>query len=100
MSEPKNRLPKIAQSRLRQQAGASADAHPDANVLSAFIEQALGSAERQNVLSHLAVCADCREIVALSLPENELENDSPMLKHSATSWNWGMLRWGAVAASV
>ena len=42
--------------------------HPDADQLSAFIEQALPAHEREQVLAHLALCAGCRETVALSLP--------------------------------
>ncbi|MFZ0302338.1 MAG: carboxypeptidase regulatory-like domain-containing protein [Terracidiphilus sp.] len=43
--------------------------HPDADQLSAFIEQALPAHERDGVLAHLAVCPDCRAVVALALPE-------------------------------
>jgi hypothetical protein len=42
------------------------DFHPDAESLSAFAEQALGERERGQVLKHLAVCARCREVVALA----------------------------------
>lgn len=42
------------------------DAHPEAEVLNGFAEQALGAVEREDVLGHLAVCARCREIVALA----------------------------------
>jgi Carboxypeptidase regulatory-like domain/Putative zinc-finger len=43
--------------------------HPDADQLSAFIEQALPAHERESVLAHLAVCGECRGVVALALPE-------------------------------
>ncbi len=43
--------------------------HPDADQLSAFVEQALPAHERDGVLAHLAVCAECRGVVALALPE-------------------------------
>jgi hypothetical protein len=42
--------------------------HPDADQLSAFMEQALPVHERGDVLAHLAVCSDCRATVALALP--------------------------------
>jgi hypothetical protein len=45
--------------------------HPDADQLSAFTEQALPAHERDGVLAHLAVCRDCRAVVALALPEEE-----------------------------
>lgn len=42
--------------------------HPDADQLSAFLEQALPAHEREEVLVHLAACKDCRDTVALTLP--------------------------------
>ena len=45
--------------------------HPDADQIGAFVEQALPEHEREQMLDHLAVCAECRAIVALSLPEIE-----------------------------
>jgi hypothetical protein len=45
--------------------------HPDADQISAFVEQALPAHEREQLLSHLAVCPGCRDLVALSLPELE-----------------------------
>jgi hypothetical protein len=40
--------------------------HPDAESLSAFSEQALGDRERADMVAHLAVCARCRQVVALA----------------------------------
>lgn len=40
--------------------------HPDAEMLSAFAEQALNAKERSEVLKHLAVCSRCRQVVALA----------------------------------
>jgi hypothetical protein len=40
--------------------------HPDADQLNALIEHALPFHEQQQTLAHLAICADCREIVSLS----------------------------------
>jgi hypothetical protein len=57
---------------LRQRLGsakAEVREHPEADVLNAFAEQLLPEAERRNVLAHLSVCWECREIVALSQPE-------------------------------
>jgi hypothetical protein len=42
--------------------------HPDADQLSAFLEQALPAHEREEVLAHLALCGDCRATVAFALP--------------------------------
>src|SRR5271169_2083219 len=68
-------VPKIVPDRLRtaQLKRALAEptgpqrAHPDADVLTAFAEQALSATERDGVLEHLACCGDCRELIALAL---------------------------------
>jgi hypothetical protein len=62
-------VPKIVHSRLR--AGASSAGHPDADLLTAFAEQALSPGEREGILQHLAVCGDCREVIAVALPVSE-----------------------------
>ena len=43
--------------------------HPDADQIGAFLEQALPDHEREQMLGHLAVCTECRTVVALSAPE-------------------------------
>jgi hypothetical protein len=40
--------------------------HPDTETLSAFTEQALNAHELGEVLTHLAVCGRCRQVVALA----------------------------------
>lgn len=42
------------------------DLHPDAESLSAFMEQALPQPERAQILAHIAACSQCRQIVFLS----------------------------------
>ncbi len=66
-------VPKIVQLRLRAIGSGQPEgpSHPDADVLAAFAEQALSQAERDSVLGHLALCADCREAVVLALPATE-----------------------------
>jgi hypothetical protein len=57
--------------RQRLQAGETARLqHPDADTLTAYVEQLLPLSERKLVLEHIAVCSDCREIVFLAIPEN------------------------------
>jgi hypothetical protein len=87
-------IPKIAQHRL---ATKPSSAHPDANLLAAFVDQTLRPAERESLIVHLSACAGCRDIVALSTPETE--NLSPAIK--PTGWlAWPTLRWAAAAACV
>ncbi len=111
-------VPKIVRYRLRT--GRPADAsHPDADVLAAFTEQALSQAERDNVLGHLALCADCREVVVLALPATEAVAaqagavgaeaetvSTPISDKPRRNWfAWAdthsfNLRWAALAAGV
>jgi hypothetical protein len=88
-------LPKIVQQRLR--ATASARVHPDPDLLTAFAEKSLTERERTQVLQHLGLCADCRQVVALAMPEMLAPSPSP----ARTQWfSWPVLRWGALAACV
>ena len=43
-------------------------AHPDSNSLQAFAEGSLLTVERKNMLSHLATCPQCRDVLAYSAP--------------------------------
>jgi Photosynthesis system II assembly factor YCF48 len=89
-------LPKIAQQRLR--GTAKPGVHPDPDLLAGFAEKSLSDRERAHVLQHLAECADCRDVIALAMPEIE-SAPSPSPKES--SWlSWPALRWGALAACV
>jgi hypothetical protein len=68
---------------------AEAAGHPDADQLSAFAEQALPAHERELTLRHLAECAHCREIVALSLPD---EDELPVVMATPVSAEAPVLR--------
>jgi hypothetical protein len=122
-------IPKIVYDRLRvaRPEGASSGrsvsgqsvpspAHPDADLLAAFAEQALSAAEREGVLEHLALCGDCREAIALALPAADVvavpraadtEVEAPATS-AKSRWNWlhsanlarPGLRWAALAAGV
>jgi hypothetical protein len=74
--------------------------HPDADQLSAFAEQALPPHEREQTLAHLAVCGDCRAIVALSLPpvdESPAPRPEPARRPWFAGWN---LAWPAAALAA
>jgi Photosynthesis system II assembly factor YCF48 len=122
-------VPKIVHDRLRQQA-ASVPAHPDADLLAAFAEQALSATERESVLGHLALCGDCREVVTLALPaadavaspnateaaglqtnglrSTDSRTESPKPRRLIFAWPvfawpvfaWPNLRWAALAAGI
>lgn len=90
-------VPKIVRDRL--QTAPPAVNHPDADVLTALAERSLPDRERTVVLEHLARCGDCREIVALALPE--IESVPTTVGPSPSGWfTWPVLRWGFVAAGV
>jgi hypothetical protein len=91
------KIPQIVSERLKT--GAAAGGHPDANLLAAFAEHSLSERERAGVLTHLAGCGDCREIVALALPATEsMENASLLIR---PNWlRWPAFRWGFAAAGV
>ena len=91
-------IPKIVGQRLR--ATATVGPHPDAGLLTAFVEKSLSGHERGQVLEHLAQCAGCREVVSLSLPEM-VAGQAVLLKPLRGWWlSWPALRWVAVAACI
>lgn len=89
-------VPNIVRDRLKV---ASPVSHPDADTLTAFSERSLADAERAAVMEHLAQCGECREVVALALPETE--TFLPTLGSPGSRWlAWPTLRWAFVAAGV
>jgi hypothetical protein len=89
-------LPKIVQRGLR--GTARPEVHPDPDLLTAFAEKSLNERERIHVLKHLAGCADCREVLALAMPEIE---PAPSPSKERSFWlTWPVMRWGALAACV
>ncbi len=102
-------VPKIVHDRLRAALPNQAEApHPDADLLTAFAEQALSATEREGVLEHLARCGDCRELIALALPAVDTAPVPTMAeaeragapKPRKLSFAWPSLRWAALAAGV
>jgi hypothetical protein len=90
-------------------------AHPNADLLTALAEQALSATERDGVLQHLAICRDCREVVALALPDAgttavptaaDTDPVRAITAKSRPSWlsspriAWPGLRWAALAAGI
>lgn len=71
MSELSNAL------RQRLACGGEPRVHPDSDTLTAYLEQLLPAVERNQVLEHLAVCRECRDVTALSLPEQPVVADRP-----------------------
>ncbi len=78
MTEVPKFVPGIVCDRLQAAAPQSVfgQAHPDADLLAAFAEQAISAPERDSLLTHLANCGDCRDVVALALPAQEIRGIS------------------------
>jgi hypothetical protein len=73
--------------------------HPDADQLNAFVEHTLPAHEKQQTLAHLAVCPDCRSIVALALPSiDEAAERKAARKTWFRGWNVAWLGVPALAA--
>lgn len=81
-----------------QQVAAEAE-HPSADTLVAFAEQGLRGSERQQVLSHLAVCPACRQTVSLA---TSAEPVSPVaLPSRGRGVRFPMaLKWASAAATL
>lgn len=96
------KIPQIVGERLK--AGAAVSGHPDADSLTAFTERSLSERERAGVLTHLAACADCREMVALALRATDSLETAPLaIRRSLFQWTpftWPAFRWGFAAAGV
>ncbi len=90
-----DKLPKSARDRLQQ--SGPAGAHPDANVISAFVEGALTQRERAQVIEHLAQCAECRAVAGYALPESAVVAPIPVER---TWMRWTVIRWGTLAVSA
>src|SRR6202051_1674889 len=94
-------VPKIVQARLQRTTREAAEAHPDADLLTAFAEQSLGESEREQVMEHVARCGECREVVALALPASESVFVPSSVRANRGAWlSWPVLRWGVVAAGM
>ncbi len=78
----------IVRSRLRHGAGRTPTEHPDANLLTGFIENTLPQRERAHVLGHLAECADCREYVALASSTAVSESTGKHARRLSPVWGW------------
>src|SRR5258708_40071277 len=86
---------------LRQRLGAGPEPqlHPDSDLLTAYIERSLAPAEQADMVRHLAACSWCREVVALSLPEVQVQPAAVAASRRPSFW-LPALRCSAVAATV
>jgi Photosynthesis system II assembly factor YCF48/Putative zinc-finger len=97
-----SQLPKIVRDRLAGAPAAVVNSHPDPDLLTAFVEGAIGGRERDHVLTHLAACPDCREVVTLASPEfvPDQQRVAAAVPVKARWWGVSSLRWAAVSATA
>src|SRR5262249_47119812 len=92
-------LPKFVTGRLAR-AGGQSPAHPDADLLTAFVEQKLTRSEREQVFAHLSQCSSCRDVLVLAAPETVATASTASSASGERTWlQWPGMRWAAVAAA-
>jgi len=85
--------------------------HPDAESLTAFVEQSLSSVERAHILAHMAECSRCRQVVFLAQQATDAEQPTqvPVEKTAAGKtdlalvfggWRWAWIPVAAMAGFV
>lgn len=113
-----DRLRSTSSSTIRPDLAVPGQTHPDADLLAGLSEQALSATERDQVLAHLALCSNCREVVALALPaevetgqileevDHASSSSTPFKTKASADWKssgrfaWPVLQWAALAAGV
>ncbi|MGB9407944.1 MAG: zf-HC2 domain-containing protein [Terracidiphilus sp.] len=83
--------------------------HPDADSLNAFVEQALGAPEREEILTHIAKCGRCRQVIYLA-QQAAADAEAPALASAARpampseawyrSWRFAWVPAAALAAAL
>ncbi len=72
--------------------------HPDTDLLTAFAERTLSERERRSVVTHLAACGQCREVVAIITPA---EGPPVFVPERKTSWlTLPLLRWASIGVAA
>jgi hypothetical protein len=87
---------------IRQRLGAAnaPATHPDADLISSYAEGGLQPNERAEMVRHMATCADCRELLALSLPEQAVTSAPEMAPSRRSRFSGSYLRIAASLAMV
>ena len=87
---------------IRQRLGATKApvTHPDADLISAYAEGGLQAHERAELTRHLAVCAGCRELLALSLPEAAVAPEPGLALRARARFSNSYLRIAASLAMI
>ena len=82
--------------------------HPDAESLTAFVEQLLPAAQREEILAHMSACSRCREVVFLAQQAQE-DQLTPVMSPSKApgkprlswlNWRWAWIPVAACAGLI
>jgi hypothetical protein len=92
-------LSNILKQRLEATQPAQTD-HPSTDTLVAFAEHGLSAGEQGQVMSHLAVCSECRHAVALGTPEASLQNAAAAAAPRPVFPFPPAVRWVSLAAAL
>jgi|SRR5579862_457483 len=88
-------IPRIGLQRLQEPVDLAF--HPEADLISAFIENSITARERTALVDHFSKCHDCREILSRALPERM----DIRATTAASRWlSWPVLRWAGAVACV
>jgi hypothetical protein len=93
-----NQLPKFVLERLARPGGHPL-VHPDADLLTAFVEHKVTHTERDQVFAHLSECSACREVVALAAPEHTAVSVPGAARGVPTWLKWPGMRWVALTTA-
>lgn len=78
--------------------------HPDAESLTAFAEQVLPLAEREEILAHMSACSRCREVVFLAQHAAEEDQSTPVVlvaeERGKPRSSWFDRRWAWIPAAA
>ena len=80
----------------RLQSHGAVGGHPDADQLTALMENVLAGSERSNVLDHVATCAECRDVVFTAFPQFAPTQETVSFSANRGWLRWPVLRWGAL----
>lgn len=83
--------------------GRQGEPHPDADVLTALSEGALQQREREQVLKHIAVCSDCRDVLSIAAAaaiDAAGDNDPVVVARPSRTQQRAFLPWASIAAGL
>lgn len=91
----------LVRERLASQQRQTGD-HPEANLLIAFAERRVSRREHAAILTHLAECPECREVLALSsgASQDEAPSSRDFAKKGPTWWGWRLAATAVVICAV